>query len=537
MVEYNKCPTCYNYIDDYNEDKSKIERVQGELGLDENGDPLPFWSDDPIYTPLGLSGDDYKGTTIPNYTHIMELQSYYTELEVEILEEENRTEFEEVDIKNLTRHFNIEQLRISIENILNKLGLTLVDYFKYDRHGEETTSTQTEWTDVNRTNKADLPKEDEEGYIDYGHITGDTVPILPLKTIIRAIHIEELRIGLKIGWLETWNPSEVKSYVDFNHTLYNAEDLFGAVSPEWHSPALIGSVGDWFGSAFESYSFQLATNYPAFIISGSATGIFKQDIIEREENNNYISLNLTSSVSTIFTPEAPPDKYNLHDGNFYFEYGNVLSPTPSINFPLTINSIFKFDTINFSIAASSESHTYAQFQITALFIYKGYLHQIVLEPAAKISSTSVQVAHPTYLDSVVGVYDNPEGTGINYYTGGSISSKVNGIIILGTPLPTPNTYVTYYYREGIYPIDTTKIMRYRVKTKVAVSTFSQGFYLSTFENFERNLWDDFNTIYGNPDTFVVKALNFKGNVRSWTTRLSPSNNASLAIKIDNIELK
>lgn len=162
------------------------------------------WIDDPVLTPEGLSGEEYKGITIPNASHIEELQNYYGALEINI-SSEYITEWAIIENQNF-RHFHIEQLRISIENILAELNLTLIDYFKYDKYGNETGSTQTEWTDVNRINKEDLLEEGDEGYIDYGYIAGATVPLLIKPINIRAIHIEELRIGLYnvLEWVEDW---------------------------------------------------------------------------------------------------------------------------------------------------------------------------------------------------------------------------------------------------------------------------------------------------------------------------------------------
>lgn len=239
MSEYNKCPKCYNYIDEFDIDKTKIHRVRGELGIDENGDPLPFWSDDPVFTPLGLSGDDYKGITIPKSIHITELQGYYTELEETILSEENRTEFLIVDSKNILKHINIEQLRISIENLLFEQSLTLEDYFKYDRQGNEIETTQTDWTDVNRINKVDLPVKGEEGYLDYGYIAGDTVPLLPTPVLIRAIHIEELRIGIQIAifWIEHWKTSKQKTY---NFVKLEEYGFYGNIASE-----INGDMHNW----------------------------------------------------------------------------------------------------------------------------------------------------------------------------------------------------------------------------------------------------------------------------------------------------
>jgi len=159
------------------------------------------WTNDPILTPLGLSGEDYIGFTFPISTHITELQGYYQDLEESVLPSSSLTNFLEVS-GQLARHVHIEQLRLSIEKILEGLDLTLSDYFKYDKYGNETGLAQSEWTDINRVSEGALPAGHEFG--DY--IPSTNVPLIPQPINIRAIHIEELRIGLEliIKWVEDW---------------------------------------------------------------------------------------------------------------------------------------------------------------------------------------------------------------------------------------------------------------------------------------------------------------------------------------------
>ncbi len=54
------------------------------------------------------------------------------------------------------------------------------------------------------------------------------------------------------------------------------------------------------------------------------------------------------------------------------------------------------------------------------------------------------------VDSVIGIYDNPSGTGTNYYTGGYFNAET-GVVILGTPYPEWGSYpmyVDYRYRAN-----------------------------------------------------------------------------------------
>jgi len=172
----DKCPICKNSI--------YLERgAKGSQGTDENGDPYPFWTDDPILTPQGLSGDSFTGTDPIRWIHIKELQDYYSALESDL--GVASTTFSTINRTIPVRHVHIEELRISVEKCLDSIGLTLSDYFKYNRLGEDIGRTQSEWTDTNRT----------------------TIPLLPSSVPVRAIHIEELRIGIYAEdlWHEQWS--------------------------------------------------------------------------------------------------------------------------------------------------------------------------------------------------------------------------------------------------------------------------------------------------------------------------------------------
>ena len=533
MADYNKCPKCYNYIDEFNIDKTKIHRVRGELGLDENGDPFPFWSDDPVFTFLGLAGTNYKGTTVLRLLHITELQDYYRELEETLLDTENRTDFLTIEEIKLFKHVHIEQLRISIENLLSELNLTLADYFKYDRHGNEITTTQSEWTDVNRVNKTDLPGIGEEGYVDYGYIAGDTVPLLIKPINIKAIHIEELRIGMSTfsEWIETWNPSEVKSYVDFSHTL--TED---GASPGWYSPALIGSTGKWQGAYYDgNQSFYLTVVHP-HLITPTATGVFKQDIINQGVGDNYMSIFLSSTISAsiIFNQNAQANA--KHSGSFSLNY--PYSGENFINVPLNTNTVFKFDSLGTSVTATSGDLTKALLLILLNFGHAGFIQQVILEQGIKLTNTRVQVTNPTNIDEVFGVYDNPEGTGINYYTGGFVSDPINGVITLGTPLLSTAPYVTYNYRYGQkVGKDINYALTAGSPSGIPYPYDFSGILLSSFANFERNLWNDFNSLHGDPSGYRVNEIKFKGAVSSNARYNNSANSASVSLKMDNITIR
>lgn len=204
----DKCPACQNYI-------FSTRGIRGSQGTDENGDPYPFWTDDPLKTPLGLSGSDWKGRDGTNYVYLQELRDYYNDLETEI--GLSQTSWSEpLNKGNPFRRVYIEELRIAIERILTSVGKTIEDYFRYDRHGDDTGSSQTDWTDVDRTS----------GY-----------PLLPTGiNPARAIYLEELRRGIFVfaPWSETWS----------THII--ARQATPPSSPSLHDRYIVTTgTGDW----------------------------------------------------------------------------------------------------------------------------------------------------------------------------------------------------------------------------------------------------------------------------------------------------
>ena len=68
------------------------------------------------------------------------------------------------------------------------------------------------------------------------------------------------------------------------------------------------------------------------------------------------------------------------------------------------------------------------------------------ENSATLLSAALIAAGAAGSITITGVFDNPAGTGTNYYTGGSYADATR-IITLGTPLPAATAfYVTYQYK-------------------------------------------------------------------------------------------
>ena len=133
------------------------------------------WIDDPILTPEGLAGEDYKGITEINWNHIKEIQNVRKSQEIEA-NISNKTTFSEISPTIPIHKNHILELRQSTEKLLENIESNLTHYFNYrtEEHEEVYLGThkygvkvtdKTNWTDLNLV---DVKK-------------------------IKAIHIEELR--------------------------------------------------------------------------------------------------------------------------------------------------------------------------------------------------------------------------------------------------------------------------------------------------------------------------------------------------------
>lgn len=269
MQEY--CPSCFSEF------------------INQEGQGIGRWTDDPILTPNGLSGEDYKGFTPVRAVHVQELQTRYNILENAA--DLSQTSFSSINEKQKIKALHIEQLRISIENILNVVGFALSDYFKYDRYGNLTGLTKTEWTDVNRINKEDLPQDHP-----YGNILGDTVPLLTDPIKIKAIHIEELRIGMQVCFPLSSNSWSFRP----DETVYGSNPLQANVShtrqssDDWNynenTASLHGVLGGYVATIGRAGIIQY--DYSGLLSDLSASSIATRNITR---NDNSISYNALSS--------------------------------------------------------------------------------------------------------------------------------------------------------------------------------------------------------------------------------------------------
>jgi len=203
----NLCPTCHSDIG--TDSTSTSGRIQGVQGTDSEGNPVPKWSNDPIFTKFGLNGSPYEGRDNIRVIHIKEIQTILQDLETE-LGITPQTAFSDIDIETKPARRHIIELRESTEKILNSLGLTLEDYFKTDSEGNDQPQNpkiaelggndpQDEWIDTNRGELYIHTDGSIGGTFTLPDSTTQQSPTLPSRIHIRAIHIEDLRHPIVVG--------------------------------------------------------------------------------------------------------------------------------------------------------------------------------------------------------------------------------------------------------------------------------------------------------------------------------------------------
>jgi len=321
MAEQPKCPTCHSKISiDPN------HRTQGQDGTDENGDPIPRWSDDPILTTRGFSGGTHTGRTDPRVTHIAELQAHRHQLEVD--SGINPTEFSEIvgdDDRRHVRKLHIIQLREAIEKILDANGISLEDYFKFDENGNPVSpgpndEVKTDWTDVARGTS--YLNKDGSFTSDFELPSGEVKPSpsLPIGTRVRAIHIEDLRRAIQLGWREFWSVSSASTKMPADHAgfiitaLLNTDNsasisYSGQATANRHSTGAVPNHPEYTDTHDETATDSVINpNYE----ENPPTGTFRVfptgfDIHPSDAGNRYLYIPFFGGPELIAYPEAESD--------------------------------------------------------------------------------------------------------------------------------------------------------------------------------------------------------------------------------------
>lgn len=170
------CPTCFSDISDTNYD----------------------FFDDPLLTPKGLSGDNFKGVKSLSYIHLSQLRIYYNILQriAGFGHDNGKVSYSAatIDVDEYSKSVILE-LRQVVENILMGMGWSLNQYFNWTKSGYLVRNTRLAWED-----SLDIEK----------------------LTKIRAIHIEQLRHGLCPVWIEWWKDSIDDPII---HNFYGLEGM------------------------------------------------------------------------------------------------------------------------------------------------------------------------------------------------------------------------------------------------------------------------------------------------------------------------
>jgi len=178
--------------------------------------------------------------------------------------------------------------------------LTIEDYFKFDRWGTETESTQTDWTDIDRS----------EGY-----------PNLPIDSL-RAIHIEELRKGIQTLFQEIFGRAPFIDYDVTKSSSINSNYMW--LNSNWY-------VSKKEDGAFDSkkYLNLLFQNlwWPFETVPHSTEMYFHTpDIIVGEEHTDYFTS--TGTIGEIFFVQFHKRGIQEGGGNLVSRY--LPSGTPDI---------------------------------------------------------------------------------------------------------------------------------------------------------------------------------------------------------------
>ena len=196
----SRCLTCHSKIG--SDSTTETSRSQGKEGTDSNGNPVPRWTDDPLFTGQGFNGITYGGRrNRVRFVHIKELQDVRKAKETEAgFTESQKTQFSNISNDRHISRRHIIEIRESTEKLLNDSGATLEDYFKLDedenvqpQNLKVGTTAQSEWIDVNRGEEFIDSEGVQRGEFLLPNGSTQQSPTLPHNTRIRAIHVEDLR--------------------------------------------------------------------------------------------------------------------------------------------------------------------------------------------------------------------------------------------------------------------------------------------------------------------------------------------------------
>ena len=258
------CPTCHSLIASDIKHINQGQEIEGDsivipnpfgdgtvLAKTSTSGAVPQWSDDPLVTKNGLNGKDYTGFDRGRKKYITELQLARAAEEIEAgIAEDKLTSFSDISkINYRLRKTLIIELRQSVEKILDAIGSTLQDYFLTDADGNiqsagpNDTEGKTDWTDVLRgAVYLDKNAKEQKTFILPSGIT-KLSPTTPPNTRARAIHFEDLRHPILMGWKEFWSKSQCTTTLPEDHIGVGHAD---AVPPPPSS--LLPHIFEWYGN-------------------------------------------------------------------------------------------------------------------------------------------------------------------------------------------------------------------------------------------------------------------------------------------------
>lgn len=224
---FELCPTCHSRTGQDNVPKrvrgTELPGVGEDLPDDITSitpDLAPLWTEDPVLTFGGLNGPDFVGAQRIEDVSVEELQEIRANEEEEAgLSEIQKTDFSDI-IGQKVGLIHINELRESVEKILNITGSTLEQYFSRDAQGNivepgPNDTTKDEWTDVNRGEEYRRKDGTTSGEFTLPDGNTEQSPSIPFGTTVRGLHLEDLRRPILLGiWREFWSVTTAQQFFD-----------------------------------------------------------------------------------------------------------------------------------------------------------------------------------------------------------------------------------------------------------------------------------------------------------------------------------